>query len=220
MTEIFQLILKMSIAFLPIMGLFCLIRFLTGKRLPPSFHYALWVILLFRLLIPVEIPTPGLLSEMNTTAQTAVFGDVFTVQTPSMEVSSPNTFSSEQASEEDVRNETETNTAIQPITQKQVTFMDIAVWVWAIGVFVFLLYHVVAYLHLRKRILRTSANIDPHSAFVPSGVLKTQFFRIKCCSNFDVPFVVGAIHPIVVLPLSLFNPPLVKNSPTSKHVYA
>ena len=206
MTEIFQLILKMSIAFLPIMGLFCLIRFLAGKRLPPSFHYALWVILLFRLLIPIEIPTPGFfLSEINTTAQAAVFGDVFTVQTPSVEVSSPSIISSEPTSEEDVRNETETNTDIQPITQKQVTFMDIAVWVWAIGTFVFLLYHVVAYLHLRKRILRTGANVDPHSAFVPSGVLKTQHFRIKCCSNFDVPFVVGVIHPIVVLPLSLFK---------------
>ncbi len=185
----FPVLLNMSITASVVILLVLLLRLLL-KKAPKVISYALWSMVIFRLLCPAAIPSSlSLFGLMDTpVAATGIISnsieyislDIVPAGSPSAANPAPGT--AEEMSGNYLYQDEEKLTA-DPLK----TPMNIASCIWAAGVLAMAVYAAVSYIRLRKKLITASPLRD----------------NIYLVDEIPSPFVMGLIRPRIYLPSSL-----------------
>ena len=159
------------------------------KRAPKVFSYALWAVVLFRLLCPVSLPSGiSLLGALDAPARQAspVVSTVTYVQPRQPAEFQPQT---EQLL---VEPQTSASDPVAPVSPEQqatpaVDWSAVAAWVWLAGVLGMAGYSIFALLRLRSRLV---------------GSLRLRD-NIYLADHISTPFVLGLVRPKIYLPSTL-----------------
>ena len=153
------------------------------KRAPKVFSYALWSVVLFRLLCPVAFAAPISVLDVVEPEQKETSNNTSIVTYIPATVNTQADFITVQPEEKPVQVE---NTR-EPEEQLQMTPMHAAALVWAAGAAGMLLYSAVQYLLLRRKLI--------------GAMLLSR--NIYIADRIDTAFVVGLIKPKIYLPSSV-----------------
>lgn len=160
------------------------------KRAPKVFSYALWAVVLFRLLCPVSLPSGiSLLGALDAPARQAspVVSTVTYVQPQRQpEAIQP------QTEQVPVEPQTPASDSLAPVVPEQqatstVDWAAVAAWVWLAGVLGMTGYSIFALLRLRRRLV---------------GSLRLRD-NIYLADHISTPFVLGLVRPKIYLPSTL-----------------
>ena len=183
---LFLLILNMSIASGAVILLVLLARLFLRKA-PKIFSYALWAVVLFRLLCPVSIATPFSLlgwldapavkNTAHTTAVEYIPYDIFHTPEPEFHASEP---AAGIGAEQGV-------SPPGPVAAPFESWLTPSSTLWLMGMGVLALYSIVSYLRMRRKLI--------------GAVLLQE--HIYLADGIGSPFVLGIIRPKIYLPPSL-----------------
>ena len=179
MAAIFSQILNMSMTGSVVILLVMLARLIL-KRSPKIFSYALWSVVLFRLLCPVAFTAPVSVLDVVEPEQKETSNNTSIVTYIPATVNTQADFIMVQPDEQQVQAESIT----EPEEQIQMTPMHAVALVWSAGMTGMMLYSVVQYLGLRRRL-------------VGSVQLKGNIYL---ADHIDTAFVVGLVQPRIYLP--------------------
>lgn len=168
MTMLFITILNMSITASVVALTVMLVR-IPMRKAPKIFSYALWGVVLFRLVCPFSIESVFGLMPVSTHV---VLQDIVYSQTSAILAGINNVMPT-------VLPEHNTN----PIH----TVLDIAVYVWLVGFIALLLYAVIGYVRLKRRVY--------YATLIRDNVYVTDTIK--------TPFVLGFIRPKIYMPIGI-----------------
>lgn len=175
LSRIFSTLLHMSFTASLVILAVCVLRLLL-KRAPKVFSYALWIIVLFRLLCPVTFETSISVLPSRTL--------ISTVQT---EVISPQSTPSETATETQPKQTATPQTSSPATKQQAISLSTVAGVIWLAGVVAMTLYSLLSLIRLRRRLVGSVRFRD----------------NLYLADHIPTPFVLGIIHPRIYLPSSL-----------------
>ncbi len=176
--NIFTTVCNMTFTASVVIGCVLLAR-IALKNAPRVFSYALWLVVLFRLLCPVSLPSP--VSVLNV------------VEVPQVAVSAP---AQPVAEMPGIPAQTELATGIQtpekapsvsPAVQIRVDWRFAAALGWAVGTAVLGTYGILSYVNLKRK-LRESIPAEP---------------GVREIDESTTPFVLGFFRPVIYLPSGL-----------------
>ena len=148
------------------------------KRAPKVFSYALWAIVLIRLLIPVSIPSPVSVIPDTPAASGAVINSALPeIEFETLRDREQNYYESQNTSPEDVQ-------VYVSRTMEPMVYLSLA---WLVGIAGMLLYSGISYLKIRKKV----------RIAVP---LRSN---ILIADDIKSPFVIGFLKPKIYLPNNL-----------------
>lgn len=175
----FQNLLKVSLT-ASIVILFVIAIRLLLKRAPKIFSYALWGIVLLRLLVPVSIESPvSVVPELVTAPKTEIVAPV----SPGTAFELPEEYVADENRIENIPITVPSNEPVKQ-TPKSMDIADCLPFIWIFGVASMVLYSAVSYRKLQKRV-RAALPIER---------------GIYIADNIDTPFVMGLFRPVVYLP--------------------
>lgn len=196
---LFLILLNMSVTATIVAIVIILVRGLILKRVPKSFSYVLWVVLLFRLISPFSISSS--LSFMNiinppTQENTVVFEYI------------PRNFTSINRSQVDMGIDTINNSVNTVLTEAvntaSVNPMEIILFIstiiWLIGIVGFIVYSIIGY---KKVLNKVSTSVIYKAQIVEDIKTKLNFNRnikVYKSDQIESPFVIGFVTPKVYLP--------------------
>lgn len=190
LTELFKNVLNMTITGTIIAVAIILVR-LVIKRFPKRFSYALWGILGIRLLCPFSISSvislfnllkPAEVSESKMSYVPKIPTEYLPLTEPLPPSLPPVTVKPEVITVPE-------NVVTAPIVSPDPTetALNIAAVLWAIGLLVMVIYSVVSYLSVRKRVF--GARLLERNIYI--------------CSEIETPFVYGIVKPRIYIPDSI-----------------
>ena len=189
--EIFKAILIMSLVGSVLTGIISLFRPITKKIFGYSWHYYIWLCVLFVMLIPVRFninPTiaPSIITQTAQTEQTAQQTSVG---------NQPET----------VENVIQTDTAQKPqILQKvfgiwnRIVYnrVSILAWLWLIGAMLLILLNIARYISLNVKIRKNGEIISLSEI----GEYTNRKINVRVWESIASPFMTGVIKPTLILP--------------------
>lgn len=180
----FPKLLNMSLT-ASVVIVFVLLLRLFLKKAPKIISYALWGLVLFRLLCPISLESGlslfGLVNAPVTPSGTLtssieyIPGDLVQAESPSVVLPAPD---AEEITSQSVE---------QPVSGAAETPVVFAAYIWVTGVLGMGLYGVISYLRLRRKLVTASP-------------LSENIYLVDEISS---PFVLGLLHPKIYLPSSL-----------------
>ena len=189
MGNLFSVVLNMSMTASIVILLVVLARFFL-RRFPKIFSYALWAVVLFRLLCPVAFTAP--VSALNALApevqEASELTSIVYYLPAQLQKESNFTF---------VPAENQSGNQIEqpePVSHTEPDIIQVASRVWIAGTVVMLLYSVIQYIRLRRNLV---------GAMVYRG-------NVYLADYLDTPFVIGILSPKIYLP---------SNVPTKERKY-
>ncbi len=195
---VFYEILRMSLTGTFVILAVMICRFLL-KEAPKVFSYALWGIVLFRLLCPVSIDTSFSFVPENLTSGKSI--EYLVVDTLPAEDAELSAIDSELSmSENTVRNHVSTEMAgtsegeiseqrAADIENTEYSMLQILVVFWVIGIVIFLAYSMVSLLRLKIRLI--------------GSIVYDESKNIYLSDYIETPFVMGLVSPKIYLPSTL-----------------
>lgn len=182
---IFSAVLNMSIT-ASIAILVVLLARILLKRAPKIFSYALWAVVLFRLLCPMSLPAPFSLIGLFQAP---------TTETGRIEYVSLNVLDTEKtATTSDVSTSDSNQTTDNPVNPSEITaagsvdfLVSTVSMVWICGVAVLLVFNILQLIRLRRQL---------------TGALPLND-NIYIADYISTPFVMGLIHPKIYLPSAM-----------------
>jgi len=187
MTAIFIIILNMSIT-ASVVALVAMLVRIPLKKAPKIFSYALWGVVLFRLVCPFSIESNFSLmpTSSNTIPQDIIYSETPAIQTGVQLLDIPinaainNVFPL-------VISENNSNTNPTNNTNSINIILQISGYVWLFGFFVLMLCAAIGYIRLKRRVY--------YATLVRDNIFETD--KIK------TPFVLGFIRPKIYMPLGI-----------------
>ena len=187
LTNLFSAVVNMTVTASLVIALILPVRLLL-KKAPKVFSYALWAVVLFRLLCPVSVAAPvSLLGAVDAPAEPAAeYMTVIAYVRPGMEMpAAPSLEVPETEHPLPEQGTTAPPAAEQPAAEKRLT--DGLPGLWLAGVAAMWLWSGGAYLVLRRRLV---------------GALRLEG-NVYLADSIDSPFVMGVLRPRIYLPSSL-----------------
>ena len=189
--EIFKAILIMSLVGSVLTGIISLFRPITKKIFGYSWHYYIWLCVLFVMLIPVRFninPTtaPSIITQTAQTEQTAQQTSVG---------NQPET----------VENVIQTDTAQKPQVLQKVfgiwnrivyNRVSILAWLWLIGAMLLILLNIARYISLNVKIRKNGEVISLSEI----GEYTNRKINVRVWESIASPFMTGVIKPTLILP--------------------
>ena len=189
--EIFKAILIMSLVGSVLTGIISLFRPITKKIFGYSWHYYIWLCVLFVMLIPVRFninPTtaPSIITQTAQTEQTAQQTSVG---------NQPET----------VENVIQTDTAQKPQVLQKVfgiwnrivyNRVSILAWLWLIGAMLLILLNIALYISLNVKIRKNGEIISLSEI----GEYTNRKINVRVWESIASPFMMGVIKPTLILP--------------------
>lgn len=189
--EIFKAILIMSLVGSVLTGIISLFRPITKKIFGYSWHYYIWLCVLFVMLIPVRFninPTtaPSIITQTAQTEQTAQQTSVG---------NQPET----------VENVIQTDTAQKPQALQKVfgiwnrivyNRVSILAWLWLIGAMLLILLNIARYISLNVKIRKNGEIISLSEI----GEYTKRKINVRVWESIASPFMTGVIKPTLILP--------------------
>lgn len=183
---IFSAVLNMSITASIAILVVLLARIILLKRAPKIFSYALWAVVLFRLLCPMSLPSPFSLMGLFQAP---------TTETGQIEYVSLNVLDTEKtATTSDVSTSDSNQTTDNPVNPSEITaagsvglLVSIGSIVWICGAAVMLMFNILQLIRLRRQLTGSIPLND----------------NIYIADYISTPFVMGLIHPKIYLPSAM-----------------
>ena len=179
MSGVFIDVINMSISAGCVALIVVLIRLLL-KKAPKKYAYMLWAIVFFRFIVPftIQLPASAVPIAPNPIPQNIAFSESPSIQSGVAVIDNSVNSAIDEALATENRAE-----RLNPIQ----LVLEIGSVIWLIGIIALLLYVVIGYLHLQKRV-KTSIRVK-------DNIYETD--RIK------TPFVFGVIHPKIYVPIGI-----------------
>ena len=210
MENIFLTVVKMGISASVAALVILIIRWALGNKLHKSFSYALWTIVLIRLIIPFSIPS--MVSIFNKVPVPSV------ISTDSKEygitqklTSSSNGTSFDTTKNEQVHNNVENHDLISAFNVDNYdnyytidNFITFISYVWLIGVVIILGLSVFAYLDIYNKL--QDSVIYKNDSLISRCYQQIKFHRnvkLYTSDKINSPLVCGLLKPRIILPLAL-----------------
>ena len=183
---IFSAVLNMSITASIAILVVLLARIILLKRAPKIFSYALWAVVLFRLLCPMSLPAPFSLIGLFQ-APTTETGQIEYVSLTVLDTEKTATTS-------DVSTSDSNQTTDNPVNPSEITaagsvdlLVSIGSIVWICGVAVMLMFNILQLIRLRRQLTG--------SIYLNDNIYLADYI--------STPFVMGLIHPKIYLPSAM-----------------
>lgn len=173
LSHLFSTILHMSLTASIVILTVCALRLLL-KRAPKVFSYALWLVVLFRLLCPVTFESP-----------TSALPEQLSIDISQMEVDLSSRITPEPAATETPRQAKAPQTASTPSRTPSLTTIAGIVWLTSVGGMI--LYSLLSLTRLRRRLVGTVRLRD----------------NLYLVDHLSTPFVLGVFRPKIYLPSAL-----------------
>ncbi|MBO5339828.1 MAG: hypothetical protein J6A62_02375 [Oscillospiraceae bacterium] len=187
--RLFPEILNMSLTGSIVILAVLVIRFFLRKA-PKKWSYLLWLVVAFRLACPVSLPSPiSLLGAVNAPVTTEGTIEYIpqTIVRPQTPVVSPVTPSPAPSTPNAVTPDVTTPAPQLPAAPEPVSVTDILTVVWLIGMAMVLIYSVVSYLRLRRRLAEAILYHD----------------NVWQSDRVQSPFILGFFRPRIYIPFGL-----------------
>lgn len=187
LTQIFAKVLNMSLTASLVIVLVIAARFVLRKS-PKVFSYALWAVVLFRLLCPVSLPSPVSLLGLLDAPVAQTEGITTTVEYIPYEVVEKAPENPQQPSDLPQNTTAQTPTQSQQATvesqREPLSAAEIITYIWLAGIAVMVVVGVGSYLRFRKHL---------------TGAMQVKD-NIYLVDHIDSAFVAGLIQPKIYLP--------------------
>jgi beta-lactamase regulating signal transducer with metallopeptidase domain len=219
LVKVFTAVLNMSLTATIAATLIIIIRLIFNKKLPKSFSYALWAVVLVRLLIPFSIssvvsifnvlPSPAPAPVMTTVKVPAIhnnaqkIGTLKYVSDNIVLVNKPSVETGGEVIDVDktVGGSLPAVTTATPLNPMQLIMVIISL-IWALGAAGLLIYCLFAYITTAKKLQEAvlyKESISETAAGVKLNIKKDV--RIFTSDRIDTPVVYGLLKPRIILPL-------------------
>lgn len=209
MTEnIFVSIINMSITASVAVVLIIFFKLMIGKKLPGIFNYALWAIVLFRLLIPFSVPSEfsiynvlplneKVITQSTTPlSSTIIQQDIKNINLPVNNSTDPLEINKNPLS-------ISTDTTHSDYKQK---IISIASWIWLIGVFALFLFSIYTYLRTLHRLKEAVLYRQYDLIFKCAKKLKMKRkIKVYTSNRVFTPVVCGMFKPRIILPVDIYQ---------------
>lgn len=209
MTEnIFVSIINMSITASVAVVLIIFFKLMIGKKLPGIFNYALWAIVLFRLLIPFSVPSEfsvynvlplneKVITQSTTPlSSTIIQQDIKNINLPVNNSTDPLEINKNPLS-------ISTDTTHSDYKQK---IISIASWIWLIGVFALFLFSIYTYLRTLHRLKEAVLYRQYDLIFKCAKKLKMKRkIKVYVSNRVFTPVVCGMFKPRIILPVDIYQ---------------
>lgn len=197
MNPILRLLLSLSLSGSILTGLAYVLKSLAGRKLPKSFQYWIWIIVLLRFLIPFSFEA----SVMNT---------VFIDSSPPLAPAPALLPSPTSGGNLPVNPETNVE-IVEGASRTDYTSQSLAI-LWGLGAFTVIVIHIIGYFRFNKVLGRTNKPAAVREIDMFSGLLKGRN-RVKLYRNSFVttPMLVGIIRPRIILPDAAYSDEQLKN---------
>ena len=207
---IFNNVLKLSIGGTLAALVILLVKAAAGKRLSTRWHYAVWFVLMIKLVMPITVPSSVSLfnlfkpinsisfNQQSSTAAYSNLGDAVVLP-------SGNSVNKGTINEEDVNR----NIRGYAPAQKAVDWLRVASFLWITGVISMLAAILLSYWRIYKQIVK---NTVPTSNVVQQLTQKCIFeagvkgnITVRCVDNFKSPFIIGVFRPEIIIPATIIH---------------
>ena len=167
---------------------FVLIARLFLRKAPKTFSYALWAVVLFRLLCPVSFPSPFSLTGLlpATAAGSSAYDAIDRIPEGAVRSESPQA-ALPAAEAAGVTNGASPQGGKQASVALPEGWVPTATFLWLLGIAVMLAYSAVSLIHLRRKLV---------------GAVRLRD-NIYLADHISSPFVIGILHPKIYLPSTL-----------------
>jgi beta-lactamase regulating signal transducer with metallopeptidase domain len=159
--------------------LFILAARILLKKAPKKYTYILWVVALFRLIVPISFESILSIMPVN---PTPISNDIFYQTTPKV-----NTGIS--IIDQSISGSLPAAEAVASVNPMQI-WVYIGALIWIVGIAILLIYGIISFVKLKRTLAGTSWDKD----------------NIYTSDSVDTPFVIGLIQPKIYLPISLSEP--------------
>lgn len=209
LTNIFFMVLNMSITASVAAVLIIFFRWVFGSKLPRVFSYFLWSIVLVRLLIPFSLPSMFSIFNTIPLPQTiAIQSQQYDETYNNIQYSTDYESISQHGTDGAVLNDNENVYYIEPTSQVPLDPMKaltIAMsWIWLAGTAGLFLFSIFAYFRASRRLRDAVLYKNDYLASRCSQKLKSKKkVQIYTSDRIHTPVVCGLINPRVILPLDL-----------------
>ncbi len=188
-----------------------IIRALLAKRFPAMFSYALWGIVLIRLLIPVSLPLPTIFdfskAQESQGTQTPDESEIVTVGLQDIDYNGQTATDNTQNLSQNIKSESNTNPTASKRTQ-QYTFDPSLLLgtMWLLGAAALLSRTAILYLYTSRR-LKDAVPLDCHDlAKECAAMVGVHCVQDICISaQFQAPVLFGILRPRIILPVSAID---------------
>ncbi|QUI22837.1 M56 family metallopeptidase [Vallitalea pronyensis] len=192
---LFSLIKTSFIVSLVILLVTCITPFLQ-KIYSNKWRYWLWLVLSIMLIVPLNIALPNTPITINLSSMEQ------SVVTPTQQQSIVPKLNTGQ------ENTSALQKAISPPQEKQyasLTFIELALVIWALGTCLFLLWHILSYYWYKRVIERWQHPVQDVKIIkmfnqIQSELNLRSMVQIKMCSKVNSPMLMGLWRPVILLP--------------------
>lgn len=210
MTNIFMTVVNMSITATFAALIIFVFRCIFGKRIPKLFSYALWSIVLLRLVLPFSFSSAfSILHKVNpnvgqygeTLSQTYFTPDFGTSALPQQGIEETQAIIGNTL-ENAVRGGV---SASEGLTQGNYIMIGCAV-IWMIGVVALLTYSIISYLKITRRVSTATRLKKEELIEFCNGIVKLRWpFEVYVSDQIEGPFVCGILKAKIILPSCLLK---------------
>ena len=205
MNTAFIAVLLMSATGILLVLCLALLRPLTTKTLTATWHYCMYILVVLFLLVPVGIVGGNLFSNMPSTTNQGlpnvpvILNDMITVQ--QTDILPPQTGQALPQID---------STALMPTVPVTTAFilktvLSFLPLIWLVGVFVFIILYGIQFVRFRRKIMRTSLQIDDRGTLLALKNLMTEMGikgKLRLLSNniIKTPMLAGLFKTFLILP--------------------
>lgn len=198
LVNIFYTVIEISFSTVVAAGILFLFSPLMNKRYTATWRLRIWLVLAFRLLIPVNVHFPWPLFEIPLSAASIPFFN----EVPATAITSSK---AEPALQTGLQQFTPSH--MVPDIQGQMNFSlsDTIAMIWFIGIFCFLAYQISAYFFFKNQMLRWSETIQDTDILKAFSEALSELhihkkIMIKKSRTVPGPMMIGFLNPILFLP--------------------
>ncbi|WP_312094909.1 M56 family metallopeptidase [Aminipila sp.] len=196
--NLFHNVIKISLTTSAIIAVLLLLLPLLHKSYTAKWRYFAWLILAVRLLIPFSPSLPQTPIEITPASQNIEF------KVPMQQTAVP----APPVSQEITQN-LETAPVLSSSSQT-ITLEELLSIVWALGLLLFMLYHLIGYFLFKKSVLRFSKPIEENHILELWVEIKKEMkikrsIQLCTCKKVQSPMLIGFFRPFIFLPDSAYS---------------
>lgn len=207
---IFKEVLNLSLSGAVAAIIIMLVKLFAGRKLHIRFHYILWLLLIIKLVLPINIQST--LSLFNYVSPADNLTVQHTAENTIVQENKYNSVTDAIPTRPYTNNKEENLVTDQIIEGTDLTTVDmwkIAAYIWLIGIIIMVSIIMVSYMKTAKILKQQVTNYD-NRIKVLIGECKRELdirrnISVICTQSFSAPFVYGFFKPMIVIPQNLFN---------------
>lgn len=201
--KLFLYVLQYSFYAAVIAIVIIIIRALLSRKMPAIFSYALWGVVLIRLLFPFQLPIPSIMNQVNQEIDSSISVPIVPSDSSAMINQDIDENKIEQSSQAILTNENQNKSNVKQIHKEASSnhLMIIGV-IWLMGISILFSQTILSYLITYRR-LKSAVRFNKFRLVKQCAELARVKYNegIYISNQFNVPVLFGTLRPKIILPL-------------------